>query len=242
MQAVQAAQQAGFTNINLDLMHGLPGQDVAAALADLHQALDLQPAHLSWYQLTLEPNTLFYKQPPLLPVEDLLADIQDAGQAVLEQAGWEHYEVSAYARPGMQAQHNLNYWQFGDYLGLGAGAHGKISYRDAQQQLIVTRRWKTRQPQAYLSRVLEGRDMLAGSSKLQAQELPLEFMLNALRLKNGVAASLYPQRTGLNLASLEPAIHHLTQQGLWSGAHKRLACSSLGWRWLNKVLEQFMQN
>ncbi|WP_072326942.1 radical SAM family heme chaperone HemW [Marinospirillum alkaliphilum] len=240
--AALAARRAGFDNFNLDLMHGLPQQTEALALADLQQALELEPTHLSWYQLTLEPNTEFFRRPPALPEEDLLVAIQDAGQAVLQQAGFQHYEVSAYCRPGHQARHNLNYWTFGDYLGLGAGAHGKLTRVDAAAPggLFIERRWKTRQPQAYLSRLLEGRDFLAGSEVLDAAARPVEFMMNALRLADGVDAALYPQRTGLSLAGIEPLLANLRQRELWTDDPSRLACSALGWRWLNTVLEQFM--
>lgn len=242
INAVEAARKAGFDNFNLDLMHGLPDQTEALALADLQQAIDLQPTHLSWYQLTLEPNTEFFRRPPILPEEDTLVAIQDAGQALLAKAGFEQYEVSAYAQQGYQARHNLNYWTFGDYLGLGAGAHGKLSRLDntAAGGLSIERRWKTRQPQAYLSRLIEGRDFLAGTEQLSATERPVEFMMNALRLAEGVDADLYTQRTGLLLADLQPQLIELQQRGLWTEDKKRLACSPLGWRWLNTVLEQFM--
>jgi len=240
--AAQAARQAGFDNFNLDLMHGLPGQTQELALADLQQALALKPRHISWYQLTLEPNTEFFRRPPRLPDEEVLVDIQDAGAEILAQAGYINYEVSAYAQPGYQARHNLNYWQFGDYLGLGAGAHGKLTRQQADQPggLLIERRWKTRQPQAYLSRLLEGRDFLAGSESVAQDQRPVEFMMNALRLREGVAADIYNQRTGLSLADLQPLLDKLRQQGLWTDQQERLACSELGWRWLNPVLEEFL--
>ncbi len=242
--AVQAARRAGFDNFNLDLMHGLPDQTPALAQEDLKQALDLQPKHLSWYQLTLEPNTEFYQRPPILPEEDLLADIQAAGEVQLAEQGFEHYEVSAFAQPGYAARHNLNYWQFGDYLGLGAGAHGKLTRLDsaAPGGLFIERRWKTRQPQAYLSRLVEGRDFLAGREEVTAEQRPLEFMMNALRLQSGVATELYAERTGLALTSLQPQVASLREQGLWVTQEQRLATSSLGWRFLNQVLETFMQS
>ncbi|SFC26456.1 oxygen-independent coproporphyrinogen-3 oxidase [Marinospirillum celere] len=242
IHAAEAALLAGFDNFNLDLMHGLPQQTPELALADLQQALALQPKHLSWYQLTLEPNTEFFRRPPVLPEEDLLVEIQDAGAELLSAAGYQNYEVSAYALPGFQAKHNLNYWQFGDYLGLGAGAHGKLTRPDPQQAggLQLERRWKTRQPQAYLSRLLEGRDFLAGSEMITADQRPVEFMMNALRLKEGVAAQLYSERTGLPVDALKPLILALQQQGLWTQDPDRLACSELGWRWLNQVLEKFL--
>lgn len=240
--AAEAARQAGFDNFNLDLMHGLPGQTPELALADLQQALALQPRHISWYQLTLEPNTEFFRRPPRLPDEDILTDIQDAGAELLAQAGYANYEVSAYAQSGYQARHNLNYWQFGDYLGLGAGAHGKLTCLDEKQPggLLIERRWKTRQPQAYLSRLLEGRDFLAGIEAVTRDQRPVEFMMNALRLREGVVTAVYSQRTGLPLAELTPLLEKLRQQKLWTDRDDRLACSELGWRWLNQVLEEFL--
>lgn len=240
VEAVAAARRAGFDNFNLDLMHGLPEQTESLALADIQQALDLQPTHLSWYQLTLEPNTVFYSRPPQLPEEDTLAAIQDAGSELLQQAGFINYEVSAFALAGKQAKHNINYWAFGDYLGIGAGAHGKLSHFNDAKKLIIERRWKTRQPQAYLSRLIEGRDYLAGTEIITPDELPIEFMMNALRLVDGVDAKSYPLRTGLSLASLQPQIQALKQRGLWTNDDDRLACSTLGWHWLNTVLEQFI--
>lgn len=241
VNAVAAARKAGFDNFNLDLMHGLPEQTQSLALADIQQALDLQPTHLSWYQLTLEPNTEFYRRPPKLPEEDTLAAIQDAGSELLQQAGFIHYEVSAFAQAGKQARHNLNYWRFGDYLGIGAGAHGKLSRFNSAGELVIERRWKTRQPQAYLSRLIEGRDFLAGTEVLTADELPIEFMMNALRLAEGVEAKSYPLRTGLTLADLQPQIQALKQRELWTTDESKIACSALGWRWLNTVLEPFIK-
>lgn len=240
-RAVEAARHAGFTNFNIDLMHGLPGQSVAQALDDLQQALALAPTHLSWYQLTLEPNTEFYSRPPVLPEDDALADIQDAGLACLAQAGFEHYEVSAHALPGRQARHNLNYWQFGDYLGIGAGAHGKLSTppHAASDRFKVIRRWKTRQPAAYLSRLIEGRDFVAGENTLSDTDLPFEFMLNALRLKQGVPASLYPMTTGLNLSAIEPQLSTLRARGLLEASERQLVTTPFGFDWLNEVLLTF---
>lgn len=243
--AVAAARNAGFDNFNLDLMHGLPEQTEGLALDDIQQALDLQPTHLSWYQLTLEPNTEFFRRPPKLPEEDTLAVIQDAGSELIQRAGFVHYEVSAFALAGKQARHNINYWSFGDYVGIGAGAHGKLSRFsgsgcNAAGELVIERRWKTRQPQAYLSRLIERRDFLAGTEILTPKELPIEFMMNALRLVDGVAAKSYPLRTGLSLSDLQPHIQALKQRDLWTNNDERLACSALGWRWLNTALEQFI--
>ncbi|MDP6191217.1 MAG: radical SAM family heme chaperone HemW, partial [Gammaproteobacteria bacterium] len=192
--AISTAKDLGFEHINVDLMHGLPGQTLAMARADLQQAIELGPDHLSWYQLTLEPNTLFHSRPPVLPDEDDLVDIQDAGQALLQAAGFEQYEISAWCQPDNAARHNLNYWQFGDYLGIGAGAHGKVSNVE-DGQLRVQRRVKLRQPKAYLQSV----QPLASHHYVPAADLPLEFFMNVLRLREGVPDKLYAQRTGLSL-------------------------------------------
>ncbi|MDX1466170.1 MAG: radical SAM family heme chaperone HemW, partial [Halomonas sp.] len=172
--AFDEARRAGFDNLNLDLMHGLPGQTPALALADLEQALALGPEHLSWYQLTLEPNTEFHSYPPVLPEEEVLWDIQDAGHARLEAAGFARYEISAYARPDRASRHNLHYWRFGDYLGIGAGAHGKLSM-PAHQGLEIERRWKSRRPEDYLRRANDPRGFVAGRGLIDERELPLEF-------------------------------------------------------------------
>ncbi|WP_416886349.1 radical SAM family heme chaperone HemW [Marinospirillum sp.] len=254
-EAIAAAHQAGFDRVNIDLMHGLPEQSPEGALEDLRTALSLAPSHLSWYQLTLEPNTVFYRQPPVLPEEDILVEIQDAGQALILEAGYQHYEVSAYAKPGQQARHNLNYWTFGDYLGLGAGAHGKLSRWDDQAAggLMIERRWKTRQPEAYLARHQSSNNLstilakdeqgfLAGTEQLSAAQRPIEFMLNALRLAEGVPAALYQARTGLFAQDLSPILDALRARELWTEDPERLACSPLGWRFLNTVLEPFFQD
>ena len=179
LRALKMARNAGFDNINLDLMHGLPGQTVEEALADLQQALALEPEHLSWYQLTLEPNTVFYSRPPQLPEDDVLWDIQEEGQAVLRSGGFEQYEVSAYARNGRYSRHNLNYWQYGDFIGIGAGAHGKLSSSEGG----IQRYWKTRLPRDYLA--AQG-SFRAGERRLDTGEIPFDFMMNALRLTQGV--------------------------------------------------------
>ena len=246
LRAVSLARSAGFDNINLDLMHGLPEQSVADACADLQQAIDLAPEHISWYQLTIEQNTAFYSAPPLLPEEEILADIQDAGQALLAQAGYEQYEVSAYARNRQQARHNLNYWQFGDYLGIGAGAHGKITL-PAQDKII--RLWKTRVPKNYLesassqkiSTNLCGHQNVfgGGSEQLAVEALPLEFMMNALRLNEGVDLSFFSARTGLALDAITPLWHQLIAQGLVLNDPARACTTPLGHRFLNRVLGNF---
>ncbi len=247
LRAVGVARKAGFDNINLDLMHGLPEQSVAAAQADLRQAIDLAPEHLSWYQLTIEQNTAFYSAPPVLPEEEILADIQDAGVELLVAAGYAQYEISAYARAKKYARHNLNYWEFGDYLGIGAGAHGKITL-PAEDKIL--RLWKTRLPKHYLdaatsqkiSTNLGGHQNTfgGGSDLLLPAALPLEFMMNALRLHGGVPVNYFTERTGLDWQQLEPQWHTLTQQGLVEIAQGCARPTALGRRFLNRVLQTFI--
>lgn len=239
-QAIEAAQRAGFERINLDLMHGLPGQSPAQAVADLKAALAYTTGHVSWYQLTLEPNTAFYSSPPELPAEDQLVDIQDAGREVLLAAGLENYEISAWSTPGQASRHNLNYWQFGDYLALGAGAHGKISLpRPPGQPVDIQRYWKTRQPEAYLQRI---GSRTAGRQSIATPELPLEFMMNALRLQDGVPSALFSERTGLPLSGIMGILNGLVQDQLLEpiDQRQRLAATEKGHRFLNDVLERFM--
>jgi oxygen-independent coproporphyrinogen-3 oxidase len=230
-RAIEAARRAGFENFNLDLMHGLPGQDPKDALADLEAALAWQPPHLSWYQLTLEPNTEFYSRPPDLPEDDDLAEIQDRGAALLTAYGMSRYEVSAWSLLGQESRHNLNYWTFGDYLALGAGAHGKITGRAG----AITRYWKTRQPEAYLQRI---GSRTAGRKEIAQDDLPLEFMMNALRLSGGVEESLFFRRTGLPIESVRVKLAQLRDKKLL--VPDRLQATDLGQRYLNTVLEQFL--
>lgn len=237
--AASSARNAGFDNFNLDLMHGLPGQSVEAALADLKLALALNPTHLSWYQLTIEANTAFYKQPPLLPDEDILGDIQEQGHQLLTAAGFNHYEVSAYAQPKRQSRHNLNYWQFGDYLGIGAGAHSKITQADSGH---ILRQSKTRAPGDYLTRNRKTPgNFIATSEAIAPQELPLEFLMNALRLVDGVPFELFQQRTGADFAAVATQWHKLVAKGLLQPAEKQLATTPLGFRFLNTVLGELAE-
>lgn len=248
LRAAESARAAGFTTFNLDLMHGLPGQTVEQALDDLRQAIALQPTHLSWYQLTLEPNTVFHSRPPVLPDEDVLADIQEAGQALLAAEGYRQYEVSAYARDGHRCRHNLNYWRFGDYLGIGAGAHGKLSWAAADGALAIVRTSKTRGPRDYLAaaqRLHDGGIALAGAFRATADEIagrerPFEFMLNTLRLIDGVPASLWRARAGLPDAVLADILRDLRARGLLVADAERLAATALGQRYLNQVIEAFL--
>lgn len=233
LAAVDMARRAGFDNLNLDLMHGLPGQSLAQARADIDQAIALGPEHLSWYQLTLEPNTVFYSRPPQLPEDEVLWDIQEAGQARLAEAGYAQYEISAYARGDRRARHNLNYWQYGDFIGIGAGAHGKLTQPDG----TVERNWKTRQPKDYLN---PQTPWLAGSKRLSAEELPFDFLMNALRLVEGVPSAWYQQRTGQSLAAIAPLLDKAVQRGLLEPWQQQLRPTEQGRLFLNDLLEMFL--
>ncbi|MEO7757029.1 MAG: radical SAM family heme chaperone HemW, partial [Dokdonella sp.] len=198
-RAIKEAQDAGFANLNLDLMYALPEQTLAGALADVERAIALEPAHVSHYQLTLEPNTLFAAQPPALPDEDSAWDMQEACQQRLADAGYAQYEVSAYARGNQRSVHNLNYWTFGDYLGIGAGAHGKLS--QAKTGAII-RTTKLKLPRSYLERAVRG-EAFGSTAAIAGADLPFEFMMNALRLNDGVPMSLFGQRSGLALGVID---------------------------------------
>lgn len=230
--AYRLARAAGFDNINLDLMYGLPEQDVAQALADLRRLIALGAEHLSWYQLTLEPNTLFHHRPPPLPDEDSLAEMMDAGQALLADAGLAQYEISAFARDGRQCRHNLNYWQFGDYLGIGAGAHGKLTTAGR-----VVRRSKQRNPARYLARVASG--AVQCERAIGEAELPVEFFLNALRLTAGVPVEMFSRRTGLDLRTVAARLAQARQGGLLAADAARLRATPTGLRFLNDLLALF---
>lgn len=233
IRAADMARQAGFDNFNLDLMHGLPDQSQDDALGDLRQAIALAPTHLSWYQLTLEPNTVFWNQPPTLPEDDILWDIQEAGQLLLAEHGYAQYEVSAYAQPGKPARHNLNYWSYGDFIGIGAGAHGKLSNPDGR----IVRTWKTRLPKDYLN---PDKAFKAGEKLVSLEEMPFDFLMNALRLTNGVAAEIFPQRTGLSLDTLASARKQAEQRGLMDTDPARLVASPQGQLFLNDLLHYFL--
>ena len=232
LAAVAMARRAGFDNINLDLMHGLPGQTIHDARRDLQIAMNQGPEHLSWYQLTIEPNTEFYNHPPRLPGDELLADIQQCGEQLLAAAGYQHYEISAYSRPGRASVHNRNYWEFGDYLGIGAGAHAKLTCDGT-----ISRSQKTRMPDHYLDCL---RDFTVRRAALSAAELPLEFMMNALRLVQGVAAPLFAQRTGLSLDTVARPLQSLRERGLLDPDPERLQPSPTGILFLNEVLAEFV--
>lgn len=234
LQAVAIARQANFNNINLDLMYGLPQQTISEALADLTTALSLNPTHLSWYQLTLEPNTPFYHKPPPLPNDDYLWDMQQQGQSLLRAHGFNQYEVSAYTHSDYFSRHNLNYWQFGDYLGIGAGAHSKIT--DVRQK-TVTRCWKVKHPKEYLQKE---HDFAGNRHQVKARDLPFEFMLNALRLNGEINNSLFCERTGLELNAIIPVLTIAASKQLMHWDDKKFALTSLGKNFMNEVVELFM--
>lgn len=233
LAAVKAARQAGFVQINLDLMHGLPGQDAEGAGRDLATAIAQELPHLSWYQLTIERNTVFHRRPPVLPVEDELAEIQASGEALLADAGYARYEVSAFATAGNACRHNLNYWSFGDYLGLGAGAHGKLTL-PWQGRVVRTRR--TRSPRDYLEAPRAARRRV---ETVSAAELPLEYLMNALRLCEGRPLEEFSQRTGVPATVIADARARLEAQGLLEPDPGRLCATPTGFRFLDSVLAAF---
>ena len=234
-RAIESAHAAQFDSFNIDLMHGLPDQTPAEATDDLAQAIALAPPHLSWYQLTLEPNTPFAAFPPTLPDDDTLDTITEHGHAALRDAGYGHYEVSAYARNGHQSVHNRNYWEFGDYLGIGAGAHGKITLA---AENAIERRARNRHPSTYLAQV--GSPSVIEIQRVPPQEYAFEFMLNALRLTEGFPVPLFTARTGLPLKSISDTLHRLEHDGLidWNISHIRP--TERGLRYLNDALLRFM--
>jgi oxygen-independent coproporphyrinogen-3 oxidase len=224
-----------FGNVNLDLMYGLPGQTLAMARADIDEAVRRAPAHVSAYQLTIEPNTVFWSQRPRLPEHDLCADMQEMAETTLAAAGFEHYETSAFARPARRSRHNLNYWEFGDYLGIGAGAHGKISFADR-----ITRHARAKPPRAYMLAALRG-DSAVEQRDVSARELPFEFMLNAARLVEGFAPELFAARTGLPAAALEPGLRAAEHKGLIERSATRIRPSERGRRFLNDLQQMFLR-
>ncbi|MGZ8226843.1 MAG: radical SAM family heme chaperone HemW [Methylococcaceae bacterium] len=232
--AAEIAHQAGFENFNVDLMFGLPGADFVSSEMDVRTAISLNPKHISFYQLTLEPNTYFHKFPPKLPDDEAIFSIQKHCQNLFSDFGYQQYEVSAYSKPGFQCRHNLNYWQFGDYLGIGAGAHGKVTQRTSRQ---IIRTFKPKSPEQYLSHAFDS----GGVNIIDQAELPLEFMMNHLRLKKGFTQETYQLTTGLGIDSLEPALSDCLSRGLIVCNNGNYACSEQGWLFLDSVLEQFMR-
>jgi len=228
-RAIEMAQ-AAFDNVNLDLMYGLPGQTRAEALADIAEAARWGTAHVSAYQLTIEPNTVFYSKPPALPAHDEAADMQAAAEESLAAAGFEHYETSAFARPGLRCRHNLNYWEFGDYAGLGAGAHGKLSYADR-----VMRHERPKPPRDYLAQA-----GTLSETPVAPRELPFEFMMNALRLVEGVPAERFEQRTGLAQVAVARKLAAAQAEGLLEADPARIRPTPRGRLFLNELLQRFL--
>jgi putative oxygen-independent coproporphyrinogen III oxidase len=233
-RAIEIAR-ANFDNINLDLMYGLPEQALLEAEADISAAVEFAPQHISAYHLTVEPNTYFHRYPPPLPDEHLASDMQETIESLLAEHGYDHYETSAFARPGYQSRHNSNYWLFGDYLGIGAGAHSKVSFRD---RIVRQVRWK--QPREYLERVAaEG--PLQQENAVPAAEVPFEFMMNALRLTRGFPARLFEERTGLPLRMVARELDEAERQGLLTRTHTEISPSVRGQRFLNDLLQLFLR-
>ncbi|OGS76989.1 MAG: YggW family oxidoreductase [Gallionellales bacterium GWA2_55_18] len=233
-QAIEIAQQH-FDNINLDLMYALPNQKLDEALQDVQTALSFAPQHLSCYHLTLEPNTLFHLNPPSLPDDDASSDMQQHIEELLAARGYQHYETSAFAQPNRRAKHNLNYWQFGDYLGIGAGAHSKLSFPGK-----VIRQARHKQPQAYMEQVAKDAP-LHSEHEVPRDELAFEFMMNALRLNEGFASVLFQERTSLPLHSIRRELEQAERRGLLFRDHQRIAPTQLGQRFLNDLLEIFIR-
>jgi oxygen-independent coproporphyrinogen-3 oxidase len=236
IQAIEYAKQAGFSNFNLDIMFGLPQQTLDEALQDIDAALAFTPSHFSWYQLTIEPNTLFHHQPPALPPDDALWEMQLAGQSRIAAHGLHQYEVSAYARENTECVHNRNYWEFGDYLGIGAGAHSKLS-AFLDDQFIVQRFAQIKHPRDYLD---VNRRRVPEKMMIDGKSLVFEFMLNALRLTSGVSTALFIERTGLSLEQLYPQLALAKQRGLLLDDAAVVCPSELGKRFLNDLIELFL--
>jgi oxygen-independent coproporphyrinogen-3 oxidase len=235
-RAVDRVRAGGIDNLNLDLMYALPGQTPALALADVEAAIALGPEHVSHYQLTLEPNTLFHAQPPPLPDEDSAWAMQENCQARLAAAGYLQYEISAYAREGRRARHNINYWRFGDYLGIGAGAHGKLTL-PAEGRILRT--WKQKHPRTYLE-TAGGPDRLGGCEAIDPAQLAFEFMLNALRLTEGFAWSDFEARTGLARSAIEVPMRHCRERGWLEDDGLHVRPTDLGRRFANDAIATFL--
>ena len=232
-EAVEAIKQAGFCNFNLDMMFGLPGQSVDDAMNDLQLALSFLSPHFSWYQLTLEPKTRFAGEPPILPHNEELWDIQQTGQNLLAQSGMLQYEVSAYSQPALECRHNVNYWQYGDYLGIGAGAHGKITLTNG----LVKRYWKVAKPKEYI----RGRDIFtAGEKDITCEKRPFEFMLNALRLYRPISYALFQARTGVTIKTIAKELRQAESLGLIELQSDALVTTAHGRNFLNDLLEIFL--
>lgn len=239
-KAIEIAHTAGFEQINLDLMFALPGQTLSNCMADVDHAISRATTHLSFYELTIEPNTWFARFPPVQPDDDKRARMQDSIEQELAQAGFDRYEVSAYARSkntvANRSQHNMNYWQFGDYIGIGAGAHGKISSADSGN---IVRRWKHKHPETYLT-AQSAAQRLGGQHVVPVHETALEFMMNALRLREGFPIPLFQQSTGVSLELWQSQINEAMRRGLLEQHGLNLRASAHGYNWLNELLEIFL--
>lgn len=232
INAAHAAHQAGFDNFNLDIMFGLPMQTTKQALDDVATALSLKPAHLSCYQLTIEPNTMFYAKPPSIPHDDALWEMQTEIQPILAEQKYHQYEVSAYARADRRCQHNLNYWQFGDYLGVGAGAHSKLSLKNGE----IVRLWKRKHPQSYI----DATDKIGGRSMVEGDQRAFEFMLNALRLNEGFSEELFENRTGLCISEIKAQLEQHHQAGMLTRDNNHIRPTRFGYERLNSMLEDYL--
>lgn len=241
VHAVDTAKQAGFENFNIDLMYALPQQDITAALHDIEQAVQRNPTHLSYYQLTIEPNTSFYRQPPSLPNTQESWEIQQRGMELLASHGYQQYEVSAYAKEGYQCLHNTNYWQFGDYLGIGAGAHQKLTRQNSSEPMLntITRCEKPKHPQQYMRFINEGTPNLV-THTLTEEDAIFEFMLNALRLKQGFTKQHFELHTGLPIETINEPLQDQVAEGLLAMNNDRIHCSERGYRFLDDVLQNWL--
>ena len=232
LKAAQFARDAGFDNMNLDLMFGLPSQNIDQALSDIKQAIKLSPTHLSCYQLTIEPNTLFHHSPPITPGDELLWDMQERLKSELANSNYAQYEVSAYSKPDKRCRHNLNYWQFGDYLGIGAGAHSKVTLNNGD----ISRNWKIKHPNTYIERD----NKIGDTNVVPTQQLPFEFMMNALRLNDGFELSTFESRTGLPIASINPLLDQHQSQGLIEATDQQIKPTEFGHNMVNSMLEDYL--
>jgi oxygen-independent coproporphyrinogen-3 oxidase len=234
MLAIEKIHNANFNTFNIDIMHGLPQQTVEEAIYDLQTAIDCAPPHLSWYQLTIEPNTVFHKYPPTLPTDDITWEIQTCGEELLAANGYSHYEVSAFAKDAHRCKHNVNYWQFGDYIGIGAGAHGKITNSSTHE---IQRTWKTRNPKDYLNPT---KKFLAGNEIISNEQLPSEYMLNRLRLYDKLNLQEYTERTGLPTTTIIAILNQARDKGLLEFDTKFVYVTDLGNRFLNDLIRMFL--
>jgi len=234
IKAIELAHQTGFSDVNLDLMYGLPQQSIQDAIEDLQTAISLQPTHLSWYQLTIEPNTAFYKHPPPLPDDDQIAELEQQGRSILSNTDYSQYEVSAYSRSGYQCQHNLNYWQYGDYLGIGAGAHSKIT---AIEEGEIKRYTKQRIPATYLN---NDKAFIAQQTTLSKKDISFEFMLNALRLQQPISIRLFSERSGLSCNSINPILDEAVHKEMITLDKEFITVTAFGRRYLNDLIAMFL--